>query len=73
MTKLPTGWCIADEVAMAKLRWAAHVFETALPSVASVELDSYKRALNDLRSALYSMNYETPNGLLSRQGGADHD
>ena len=60
-TKLPTGWRIADDVAMAKLRWAAHVFETVRPSIASVELDSYKRALADLRSALYSINSVTPN------------
>ena len=55
--KLPPGWCIADAQIMAKLRWAEHIFSESLGSIHLRELDAYHRALNDLRSALYSMQW----------------
>lgn len=41
-----------SDAAMARLRWAEHVFSTVMPAVCSFELDSFKSALRDIRQAI---------------------
>ena len=57
---LPPGWCIADAQVMAKLRWAKHIFATFPLNTQPIHAEDrkvYCRALEDLRSALYSMQW----------------